>query len=62
MSSRETVESILKQLPETKSIYVINDYLKTGRAWESTIKRNLKPFKDRVAIEYNENLTIAGLR
>ncbi|WP_320176071.1 ATP-binding protein [Maridesulfovibrio sp.] len=62
MSSRETVESILKQLPETKSIYVINDYLKTGRAWESTIKRNLEPFRDRVSIEYNENLTIAGLR
>ncbi|WP_245543797.1 ATP-binding protein [Maridesulfovibrio salexigens] len=62
MSSRETVESILKQLPETKSIYVVNDYLKTGRAWETTIKRNLVPFKDRVSIEYNENLTIAGLR
>ncbi|MFW5498171.1 MULTISPECIES: ABC transporter substrate binding protein [unclassified Maridesulfovibrio] len=62
MSSRETVECILKQLPETKSIYVVNDYLKTGRAWEATIKRNLAPFKDRVSIEYNDNLTIAGLR
>ncbi|WP_368854171.1 ATP-binding protein [Desulfovibrio sp. JC022] len=62
MSSRDTVEAILTQLPETKSIYVINDYLKTGRAWEATIKRNLAPFEDRVRIEYNDNLTIAGLR
>ncbi|WP_421901433.1 ATP-binding protein [Maridesulfovibrio sp.] len=62
MSSRETVEVILKQLPETKSIYVINDYLKTGRAWEATLKRNLTSFKGSVRIEYNENLTIGGLR
>jgi PAS domain S-box-containing protein len=62
MSSRDTVAEILRQLPETKEIYVINDYLKTGRAWEATLRRNLAPFADSVRIEYNENLTIDELR
>ncbi|QJB56659.1 ABC transporter substrate binding protein [Pseudodesulfovibrio sp. zrk46] len=62
MSSRDTVEAILHQLPDTKEIYVINDYLKTGRAWQATIARNLKAFEDKVRIEYNENLSIAELR
>lgn len=62
MSSRDTVEAILNQLPKTKKIYVINDYLKTGRAWEATLKRNLAVFNTTVSIEYNENLTMAELR
>jgi PAS domain S-box-containing protein len=62
MSSRDTVAEILRQLPETKKIYVINDYLKTGRAWEATLRRNLAPFAGNVDIEYNENLSIEELR
>ncbi len=62
MSSRDTVAEILRQLPDTKKIFVINDYLKTGRAWEATLRRNLEPFSESVAIEYNENLSIEELR
>ncbi|NDV28196.1 PAS domain S-box protein [Desulfovibrio sp. JC010] len=62
MSSRDTVAEILQQLPDTKEIYVINDYLKTGRAWEATLRRNLAPFAENVRIKYNENLTISQLR
>jgi len=62
MSSRDTVAEILHQLPDTKHIYVINDYLKTGRAWEATLRRNLAPFGGSIDLEYNENLSIEQLR
>ena len=62
MSSRDTVAEILRQQPDAKKIYVINDYLKTGRAWEATLRRNLAPFVGNVEIEYNENLSIEELR
>ena len=62
MSSRDTVAEILRQQPDAKKIYVINDYLKTGRVWEATLRRNLAPFVGNVEIEYNENLSIEELR
>ncbi|CCO25134.1 PAS domain-containing sensor histidine kinase [Maridesulfovibrio hydrothermalis] len=62
ISSQESVEAILKQLPDTKEIFIINDYLKTGRAWQATISRKLAPFKDQVKITFNENMSIRELR
>ncbi len=62
ISSRDTVAEILRQLPGTESIYVINDYLKSGRAWEASLRKNLMPLSGNVRIEYNKNLTIAELR
>lgn len=61
-SSRATVEAILQQLPDTREIFVVNDYLKTGRAWQATISRELKAFENDVTITYNENLSILQLR
>ncbi len=59
---KSTVELILKLHPNTNNIFIINDYLKTGRAWEKTIKEDVKVFKDRVKFTYNENLTLNGLK
>jgi len=36
--AKATIEDALKILPDTQEIYIINDYLKTGRAWEKEIK------------------------
>lgn len=62
MSSRDTVEAILRLHPDTREIFVINDYLKTGRAWRATIERNLAVFKDRVRIAHNDDQPIDRLR
>lgn len=61
-STAETVEVMLRLFPETDSVYVINDHLTTGRAWTRSIKKELAPFEDRIRVEYNENLPIAGLQ
>lgn len=62
MSSRETVEAILKLKPYTKEIYIVNDYLKSGRAWAKTIRKNLAEFESRIKLTHNKNLTIEELQ
>ena len=49
--ARATIDIALKLLPKTKNIFVINDYLTTGRAWEKSIKVQLKAI--------NKNITYA---
>ncbi len=53
-----TVELALRLFPKTQEIYIINDYLKTGRAWESEIRRQLKPFEGQLHITYADNLSL----
>jgi len=61
-SEKETVELILKLHPKTKNIYIINDYLKTGRALQKTLEQNLKSFKNKVNLIYNKNQTLRQLQ
>lgn len=58
ISFGDTVEAIMKQLPNTKEIYVINDYLETGRAWDAEILKEEEAYKSIVNFSHNENLTI----
>ncbi len=64
--ARTTIENALKMLPQTKEIYVINDYLKTGRTWEKSIKLQLagmdKNIMENIKISYAANQPIAQLR
>ena len=59
--AKNTVKTALKLLPNTKKIYIINDYLTTGKAWEKTIKEQLKEFNN-IKIFYNENLSMEQLQ
>ncbi|SMF09768.1 ABC transporter substrate binding protein [Desulfovibrio gilichinskyi] len=61
-SSKDTVETILNQLPATKEIFVVNDDLKSGRACQANIAKNLMPFKNKVSIKYNTNMSINELK
>ncbi|MEA3353009.1 MAG: ABC transporter substrate binding protein [Campylobacterota bacterium] len=61
-SDISTVNTILKLHPNTKKIYILNDYLKTGRAWEASMRKNLEIFKDKVEIQYSENQTLQELQ
>ena len=62
ISLGETVDTILKQFPDTKEIYVVNDYLKTGRAWHANILRDQVFYEKRVRFTHNENMTTEELR
>ena len=57
-----TVALMEKLHPNLKHIYVINDYLTTGRAWQRDIEAALKPLAATLDIEFNENLSITQLQ
>ncbi len=61
ISADEIVTQMLKMFPKTKGLYVINDYSRSGWAIQSDIEKQLKPFEDKIAITYNENLTYQQL-
>lgn len=62
ISPGETVKLILRLHPDTKEIFIINDYLKTGRAWEQSIRKELAPLHLPVKFTYNRNLSLAELK
>ncbi|UZP66692.1 PAS domain S-box protein [Desulfovibrio mangrovi] len=62
ISPGETVKLILRLHPDTKEIFIINDYLKTGRAWEQSIRKELEPLHLPVKFTYNRNLSLAELK
>ena len=57
-----TLDIALKLKPNTKEVYIINDFLKTGIAWKNTMKERLKNFNKNVKITYSKNLTIEQLK
>lgn len=61
LSIRETVELILKLHPDTEEIFVINDYLKTGRGWAQDIRNKLHERFQGVKIRYSNNLPTSEL-
>ncbi|MEA3384681.1 MAG: ABC transporter substrate binding protein [Campylobacterota bacterium] len=61
-SDQKTVELILQLHHNANEIYIINDYLTTGRAWEKTMKQNLKKYEDKIKITYSKNQTLKELQ
>jgi len=60
-NAKSTLKTALKLIPKTKNVYIINDYLTTGRAWEKTIKEQLKEFEN-INIIYNKNISMKELQ
>ena len=61
VSARETVEMALRLHPKVSRVFVINDYLVTGRAWTHDISRQLRHISPDITIEYADNLPISSL-
>jgi len=57
----EMIENALQIFPNTKNIFVINDYTAEGVHYRNAIEESLKPLKDRLNIEYNDNLDTSSL-
>lgn len=60
-NSAATLKIALKNHPNTKQVFIINDYLKTGRVWERIIQQQLEPFASRVKLTYSGNISIDEL-
>ncbi len=56
-----TLEIVLRNHPDTREVFIVNDYLKTGRAWEQAIRQQLEPFSSKLNLRYAENLSLAEL-
>ena len=61
-SARNTVKMALKLHPATKKIFIINDYLTTGRAWEKDIDKALSDMKGNLSITYAQNFFMDELK
>ncbi len=61
-SARETVETALALHPETKEVFIVNDYLETGRAWQRDIEMALVNMEKKVKITYSANLSMNELQ
>lgn len=61
-SIQATVKTILKLHPETQQLYVLNDYLKTGRETKKIIQQQIEAMGLDLYVNYSEELSIAELR
>lgn len=59
--ARATLEIALRNHPRTRQVLVINDFLKSGRSSEETIKNQLRNFPGNLLIDYVEDLSMAEL-
>lgn len=57
---KDTLKAALKLKPKTKNVFIINDYLTTGKAWSETIKKDLQGAKQHIS--YAQNLSISDLQ
>jgi len=58
--AKATIDMALKLNPKAKNIFVINDYLTTGKAWTKTIKEQLKDINKNII--YSNNSSIEDLQ
>jgi signal transduction histidine kinase/CheY-like chemotaxis protein len=57
LEAYRSVEAALRLFPDTKNIYVVNDYKTEGMRYRQEIEERLKPFENTLHIEYNNDVT-----
>lgn len=62
ISFKETVNLIAIYHPETTEIFVVNDYLATGRAWAENIKKDIQDLKGEIKIRFSDDVPIKQLQ
>ncbi len=58
--AKQTIKAAIKLYPKAKNIFIINDYLTTGRAWDKTIKKQLQGINKNIT--YSKDQTIEELQ
>ena len=62
ISFKETLKLISIYHPETTEIFVVNDYLATGRAWARNIKKDVQELKSEIRIKFSYDVPIKQLQ
>ena len=62
ISFKPMVNFISTHHPETTEIFVINDYLATGRAWAQNIKKDALALSKKIKIKFSNNIPIKQLQ
>ena len=60
-SADTTVKLALQLNPGIRRIYIVNDYLKTGRLWAASIHKQLAGMAETVELEYNQDFSFEQL-
>ncbi len=60
-SAGETVDQALRLFPNTKNLFVINDYTENGLQWRKQMENQLALYADSLSVRYSDNLPISGL-
>ncbi len=61
ISARLMADEILSIYPDTKNIYIVNDYTSTGLNWKKEIMTQLEDYDEIVNIIYNDNLPLSEI-
>jgi len=56
-----TIEEALKLFPDTRNVFVVNDFTSEGRRYKEIIDKDLERLSGRVNITHNENKTAVAL-
>jgi len=62
LALKKNMELILKLHPKVKNIFVINDYLLTGRKTQNQLEKEFEKYTSKVNIIYNKNQTMEELQ
>lgn len=62
ISFKETVEVILQNHPKTTEIFIVNDYLVTGRAWTKKIREDAIQMKIGPQIKFSDEISFPQLQ
>jgi signal transduction histidine kinase len=57
LEAYQSVKAALELFPDTKNIYVVNDYRTEGMRYKQEIQEQLKPLEDSLHIEYNNDIS-----
>ena len=57
----DMIDTALRLFPDTKRIFIVNDYTTEGLNYRYSMRKGLEPFIGRLQIEYNDNLDNASL-
>ncbi len=61
ISAADLLDIMLKLFPNTKDVFIINDFTPTGIAWKKDLETQLHSLSTKVNLEYSEDISMADL-
>ena len=61
VSTKESVDLLLRLYPDAKSLFVVNDYTESGASWRAAMEKDLDAHNDKLEIIHNDNVPYTRL-